>query len=287
MNPIKTIKSNQFWLLGIASGLIAIHVTLTSRQESNIFVWSIIFWIATSFLVWRKRDTLNLDSSFYATILGLLLVAIILFRSSNYLSLTFIGIAPFVSALALSLIASGFKGIKQYKQELILLFFFNIPHIVILPLIDISALTAKFATYMLWYLGFEASVEGVSVVLPQGSVVVYHGCSGLSNILNLIRLTVMFLILFPLKGSKQKILVFSASVVIAFLTNSMRIAVMAILTAAHNQVGFDYWHKGKGSLIFPIISTAILGIIYYFLLTRENNAATTVTKIQTQETLDG
>jgi cyanoexosortase A len=168
-----------------------------------------------------------------------------------------------------------------------LLFFFNIPHIVLLPVIDISALTAKFATYMLWYLGFEASVQGVSVVLPEGSVVVYHGCSGFANILNLIRLTVMFLILFPLNGIKKKIFVFSASVVIAFLTNSMRIAIMAILTAAHNQAGFDYWHKGKGSLIFPIISTAILGIIYYFLLTRETNELTTETKIQPQKTLDG
>ncbi|BAT55715.1 hypothetical protein NOS3756_47080 [Nostoc sp. NIES-3756] len=283
INIFNKIKNNQFWLLSIASGLITIHLTLTSREVIGLFAWSIIFWVATSFLVWKKRHTLNLESSLYSSIVGFTLITIILLRSLTYPSLIFLGIAPFVIALALSLIASGFAGIKQYKQELILLFFFNVPHILLLPVFDISAFTAKFATYILWYLGFEATVQGFSVVLPQGSVLVYTPCAGLDGILDLIRLSVLFFILFPLEGITKKVIVTIASVVIAFVTNSTRVALMAVLTAAQNQSVFDYWHDGKGSLIFSVISTALLGIFYYFLLLRE----IAVAKMPTQETIDG
>ncbi|QLE58192.1 cyanoexosortase A [Nostoc sp. TCL26-01] len=278
-----TIKTNQFWLLGIASSLIAIHLSLTSRQDGNLFALSILFWLATSFFVWQKRHSLNLESSLYSSIFGFIIIAIILLRSLAAPSWSFLGLFPLISGLGFSLIASGFKGLIQYRQELILLFFFKIPHILLTPIIDISALTAKFATYILWYLGFEASVQGFNVVLPQGSVLVYSPCAGFDGILDLIRLSVVFLILFPLQGIKKRIFVLVSSMVIAFVTNGFRVALMAILTAAQNQQAFEYWHTGKGSLIFSMISTAIFGAFYYLLLLQEN----ATTKILNPKTLDG
>ena len=53
----------QLWLLGIITGLITIHLTLTSRaKDSSLLGTSALFWIAVCYLLWQKRDELNLES---------------------------------------------------------------------------------------------------------------------------------------------------------------------------------------------------------------------------------
>lgn len=277
------IEKAQFWLLAIASTLIAIHITITIRLGGlSPFVWSILFWSAVAFLVWQKREKLNLESGFYASLIGFSLIAVVLWGSIYLPKLAFFRLSPFISTLGLSLLASGFRGLKQYRQELILLFFFNVPHFFILPIIDISAFTAKFAAYLLWYLGFSVKLEGFKILLPQGSVYVYSACSGLESILDLLRLSVLFLLLFPLNGIKKKTLLILASSIVAFVINGFRVALMAILTAAQNHQSFEYWHTGRGSLIFSIFSMTIFCGFYYLLLLKEISAF----KLQSQEIQD-
>ena len=145
----------QFWLLGIATGLITIHLTLTSRaNDASLLGTSSLFWIAVCSTIWHKRDTLNLESRVFASVWGLLIIAFVLLKSISVSGYDpFLRFFPLISTLGVALLASGFKGIKQYWQQLLILCFIVPSPGTLALLIDISPITAKFATFILWYMG--------------------------------------------------------------------------------------------------------------------------------------
>lgn len=272
-----SLKSSKFWLLGIAAGLSAIHLTITWKSDnSDLWGLSVLFLAAVCSLMWKKRDTLNLGAGGISSVIGTLIIALVLLKSTYptgkfpHLVDKFSYVSPLISGVGLGLIASGFKGLKQYKQELIILFFLGVPQAVIPSLIDISILTAQFSNAVLWYLGFEVARQGVNVILPTGSVEVYSGCSGMVAILYLWGLAALFLVMFPTDWSK-KILVPVVATLLAFVVNGGRVALMAVLAASSNKQAFDYWHTGSGSQIFAMSSVLIFGL-FCFLLLRLNEA---------------
>ncbi len=264
----KPLKNTKFWLLGIAVVLIAIHLNITWKSDnSNLWGISVIFLSTVCYLIWEKRNNFSLESGVISSFLGTLLIALILSKSTSF-SENFPYVSPFISAVGLGLIASGFKGLKQYWQELLILFFLGVPKVTLLWLIDISPLTAKFAAFVLWYSGFEVSRQGLNITLPTGTVEVYPGCSGMEAIIHLCGLAVLFLVMVSTDWSK-KIIVPGVAILIAFVVNGIRVALMAVLAAPSTQKAFEYWHKGDGSLIFSLISVSIFGLFCLFLL-RQN-----------------
>jgi exosortase/archaeosortase family protein len=69
----------------------------------------------------------------------------------------------------------------------------------------------------------------------------------------------------------QQLIVPVVAVVIAFITNSVRVAIMVLLAVEANEDGFLYWHEQEGSLIFSLISVALLGLFCFFLI-RQNES---------------
>lgn len=267
---VKNLTESRFWLLGVAAGLIAIHITLTIHRGSpDLQAISFFFWFATSSLVWQKRDRLNLTSGIFPTLLGLIIIGVVLLKSSTLATSNFLGVSPFISGVGLTLFASGFRGFRYYWQELLILFFLGVPKVLLWPVIDISGLTARFATFILWYSGFDAYRLGFNIVMPGGAVNVNMGCSGFSGMFYLLGFAVLFLILFPLQKLQKKILVLTSSLAIAFVVNGVRVAVMAFFAHVQDQVALDYWHVGDGSLIFMMISVVLFGLLYWFLLNQE------------------
>lgn len=263
--PVTPLKISKFLLLGIAAGCIAIHLTITWKSgNTNFWGSSVLFWVAVCSLVWKKRNTLSLKSDVISSFLGTLLIAGVLLKSI-YPSGNFLLLLPLISALGIGLIASGFRGLKQYRQELSILSVLGVPQVTLLWLIDISALTAKFAAFVLWYLGFQVSRQGVNITLPTGGVEVYPGCSGMETIVHLSGLAVLFLVMFPTHWS-QKFLVPVVAIFIGFVVNGVRVALMAYLTASDNLKAFEYWHTGDGSLIFSMIAVLIFALFCLLLL---------------------
>lgn len=256
-----------FWLLGIAAGLISIHLTLTSRaKDSSLLGTSALFWIAVGYIIWQKRDELNLESRIFASIWGMAIVAFILLKSTSVSGYDpFLRVFPLISCLGVALLASGFKGLKQYWRELLMLCFLVPSPGALSLLFDLSTITAKFATILLWYSGFEVHRQGVYVYLPNGGIEVYPGCSGIETMLHLLGLAVIFLMMFP-TTMWEKILLPIVASAIAFIVNSIRVAILAFFAGAANPQALEYWHKGEGSLIFSMIAVAILGLFCYFLL---------------------
>lgn len=257
----------QFWLLGITAGLITIHLTLTSRaKDSSLLGTSALFWIAVCYLIWQKRDELNLENRIFSSIWGMVIVAFVLLKSTSVSGYDpFLRFFPLISCLGVALLASGFKGLKQYWRELLILCFLVPPPGALSLLFDMSTITAKFATALLWYAGFEVHRQGVYVYLQNGGIEVYPGCSGIENMLHLLGLAVIFLLSFSTTLLEKIYLPIVASAT-AFIVNGVRVAILAILAGSANPQALEYWHKGEGSLIFSMISVAILGLFCLVLL---------------------
>ena len=264
---MNSLKSSKFWFLGIATTLIAIHLTLLSRaNDDSLLGTCILFWLAVSSIVWSKQTGLNLNSDLSSSLGGLLVIALVLGKSALVFQYDyFLRFSPLLSALGVALLASGYKGLKQYWQELMILCFLIPSPGAIALLIDISAYTAQFATTILWYLGFDVVRQGVFIHLATGSVEVYPGCSGIESMLQMLGLAVLFLVMYP-TTKQEKIFVPMLAVLTAFIVNGFRVALMTVLAASSHPQSLNYWHKGDGSLIFSAISVAILGLYCLFLL---------------------
>ncbi len=270
MNWSRLVPGLNFWILGIGAGLISIHLTLTSRIHfSDLWGTSALFWAASCSLLWDKRSQLKTESGIFPSLLGSSILFLVLAKSSAIYGYDlFLRFSPFISAFGFGLLVSGFKGLKQYWQELLLLSFIVIPPGLLLKLIDFGTLTAKFTAFILWYAGLAVSRQGLDLILPTGKVEVASGCTGAHAILQLLGISLVFLFMFPGTSRKQKILLPLVAVTIAFVTNSLRVALMTMLVAYSNRASFDYWHSGTGSLIFSAIAVAIFGLFCWLTIMR-------------------
>ncbi|MEG4110499.1 MULTISPECIES: cyanoexosortase A [unclassified Microcoleus] len=270
INWLKHVQEPKYWLLGIASGLIAIHLTLTSRtNDTDLFGTMLLFWGVVAFLIWERHESLTFESGVFASFFGSSLIALILLKSSSISGYDFfIRATPFLSGISLALLASGTKGLKQYRQELLILGYTAIPPGLIGVFVDVALLTAKFSAFLLHYLGFEVVRRGVFLILENGSVEVYHGCSGVNAMLQLLGLALVFLLMFPTTTGQKIVLPFVA-IITAFLVNAARVALMAVLVSLSQPEAFKYWHEGNGSVIFSMIAVFIFGLFCWFAILKD------------------
>ncbi len=273
-------KRKLFGLIIIATGLVTLNMTLLWKLGDIAHFWmSIVFWLAVGSLLWEKQDILKQSegkSDVLSTVAGTILIAFILFKSAMVSSKfdTFLRLAPFLSGLGLSLIAVGFHNLKQYWRELVILFFHGIPSVITLPLVGIvTSITARFAYYSLWYVGFNVTRQGNYVALPTGRVFVDGGCSGMEAMNYLLGLSVVCLLMFPTKQNKA--LVIGVAMACGFIINAFRVAVMALLVASNRLDWFKYWHEGEGSLVVGMVAVILFGIFYQYMLKRDSKISQT------------
>jgi cyanoexosortase A len=275
MEWLNRLQEPKFWLVGIAAAIAAIHLTLLDRTHDNdLFATSALFWLVAGTLIWDKRQTLNLHSQTPASLVGIGLLGLMLFRSSSLpTSKTFLCVLPIIALVGLALLASGVKGLKQYWKEFIIFGFLALFPILMLILqtIDLPILTAKAANLMLYYTGFDVRRQDVYLFLlekgvPKGRIEVYGACSGLHALLQMLSVSVLFLLMFPLRRV-QGIICVMVAVLIGFLVNSARVALLGILNAAQSS-SFDFWHEDQGSLVFSVISVGLFGVFCWLTFLR-------------------
>ncbi len=274
---VRLLQKPEAWLWAIAVGLVAFHLNLDWRLTGNIdrLSISVFLWGALGVLLWRRRRcTLDLESGAFSSFLGLTLMALVLlrgvfaYRPDDALH----EVLPLFSILGFGLLASGMKGLKQYGQEFVVVVLLALPQtylsILIENLVQVKLLTAKLSAFVLWYLGFEVSRQGVYVMLPTGSIEINLSCSGLEPMFTLLRLAVLFLVVFPAVRIKKIVVPFVA-VFIAFSVNGIRIALLAFLVAFSSQEIFQYWHGGSGAQIFSVISILSFSWFYRSMLRQD------------------
>ncbi len=268
----KSLKSQSIWLAAIAISLAVTHLYLCQATSALSFLGtSLIFWVAVASLVWDKRDSLKLNSGLFASCFAVTLLIPLLLKSAfiGSRSFVFVSLFPILATFSLAILASGFKGLGQYLRELLALLILGGSRIFTAWLTDIdpSLLTAKFATYVLWYSGFPILRQGGNIYFASQSrgVDVYAGCSGVDAMLHLLSLALLFMLVFP-TNRLTKMLLPIAAIILGFIMNGLRVALLAYLNAHNYLESFDYWHDGEGSLLFSLLSAAMLcGIAFWFI----------------------
>ncbi|MGC1245802.1 MAG: cyanoexosortase A [Spirulinaceae cyanobacterium] len=275
----KPFKIPSFWLLALVVALTAIYLSLIWRiKDFSHLGMSLIFGTAVFSLLWEKRHNWQRETTIIPSVVGGILITLFLWRSATATDINFLPsfpqyllplrLLPLIGCLAIGLLASGFRGLKQYWQALIILFILGIK-VLIYPLIDPSAIVAKFSSLLLMYLGFDVSIQGEKIILPAGGITVLQDCSGLESMLYLFGLAVIFLFMFPLANWTKRILVLMAAILLGFAINGVRVAFLAALVASRHQKAFTYWHIEGGSLIFGGLSILAFGLFCLLLLQHE------------------
>ncbi|WP_218082429.1 cyanoexosortase A [Anthocerotibacter panamensis] len=261
--PVKYLTDQGFWLacLAVATAAFNLYAVWNVLHDSDTVAVHGLFWGALGMLVWRRRQALVLESGPVASLMGSLLLVTVILKCVQYYNF-FTQLAPLLCAFGLALIASGFSGLKQYTKELLLMAVLVSTFLVELlfagQLQILSLFTARFSYMMLWYTGSDVVRQGTYIRLPTGAIDVYQGCSGFESMMQLLRLSVLFLFLFPTQAF-QKVLVPVVGLILAFSVNGIRVALMALLVAANNQEAFKYWHEGDGSNLFSVVTMLLFG----------------------------
>jgi cyanoexosortase A len=272
LDIVKKLNKSNFWLSAIAIDLLLIQIYLTWKfiGSSDTLSIKVLFWAAILNLIWKKRYTLNLESDIVSSVFGFLLISFVLVKSSSlfWFETYFVKIYALFSCFGLALMASGIKGLKQYTKEFIILLLLISEGLLISLIsskVDFSLLAAKFSSFVLWYLGFAVSRQGVNVILPTGAIEIYPACSGLNAILLLLQLALIFILVFPI-NTFQKIFLPIIAVFLAFIINVFRLVLITLLVAASNHEGFEYWHGQPGTQIFSTISIFAFGFVCHLIL---------------------
>lgn len=256
----------QYYLLGLIASLFSVYLALVWRVgELTHLGMSGLFLLAALTLIWENAPNYRYRHDRIASVTAVILIGWVLWQSTvivNEFQLQ-LRLIPFVSALAVALLASGFQGLLQYRRELALMFFLGVPNI-LLSLVDISPLTARFAAAVLQHSGLEVVYQSVLITLPTGTLRVDSSCSGVESISYLVGIAVVCLTLYPVSRLKQIVALFAAPL-IAFAVNGVRVAMMACLMAPQDQQRFLYWNEGDGSLISGIATLGLFGGLYWLL----------------------
>ncbi|PZU97374.1 MAG: cyanoexosortase A [Pseudanabaena sp.] len=264
-----------FWLLALWISLISINLALVARLADSVdeTAMQILTWAVAVLLVVRNRPNLKFDTSPSAIAVGVLLIVWVMTKSlltRRVYDILFI-LTPIMATIGVALIASGWKGLRQYWQALLLAATLGIPipffFSAIEAVIPVNVLTAQFANSALWYGGVKVAQQGITIVSQYGAVEVARGCAGLPPIFMLTRITLMFVLVFPVTVAQMWIM-FSSAVVIAFVVNSLRVSLLVLISSQEEL--FKYWHGGDGSQIFSVVAVSILLALCNW-LTRDND----------------
>ena len=272
-------REQNFLFLIILGLIFAIYLTIYWRCNEDInrvFVLGIIY-ACFFFKFYQKQNEISFSSSLWSRLTGLLLIFIPLVRSRfilfieegsvfQYLSFLFV----FISVVGYIILITGLKGLKQFKQELIFLSIASI----LLPFINIivsiagnnikdnflTIISAKFASFFLWYLGFNPVNQASMINVNGGAIDVIWGCTGWHLFIILLQLSCCVLFLFR-SSFRNPFFPFIISFLISFVLSVIRIIIMALVVK--DKVAFDYWHHGQGSSLFTSASMILFwGIIF-------------------------
>ncbi|PZD71646.1 hypothetical protein C1752_05000 [Acaryochloris thomasi RCC1774] len=254
-----TVPVRGLILISAALAAIFLHLNVSAETYSHLAL-SITFIAAAWSTLSDKREQLRLDSDLISILVSIALLGLLLAKSVGTPGEKFVGFFPLLAFISVGTLASGLRGLGQYRQELIIFFFLGLPRLALAVIPNLLApFTAAFSTFLLWYTGAQVALVDNNIIrLPDGGVEVVPSCSGLNLMLYMLGVSVLFLVLFPTRKS-QKILLPIVAVALGFFVNAIRVALLAILSTYPDNAAFEYWHSQGGALIFVCIAVLLFG----------------------------
>ncbi|MFM7441010.1 MAG: cyanoexosortase A [Snowella sp.] len=279
MDWTKSLQKIEYWLVALSCGLVVLHLTLIDKsQNENLFSTATLIWLTIGSLLWDRRKKLILESDTASTFVGMILVVLTIVRNLTTTDSS-LRLFPLIAGVGVILIASGFKSLKSYGKEIILLSLLLFLRLVTIALnaFDLPLLTAKVSAFMLWFVGFDVVRQGVVIALPTGRVEVYGACSGVESIVLMLCIAILFFFLISI-SHWQKMICIAIAVALGFMVNAFRVALLAFFVDVQQPKAFEYWHSSDGSLSFAILSVFMFGIFCWFVYVRHLDPSSAMEK---------
>ncbi len=264
---MQSILKYSLGLLGL--GLIAIQLNFWNQISFDHFRVGALGCAVLVLIVWGKLDKLVLESGPAASGAGAGLIGLVLCKVNASPGGLFASLAPLFWGLGFGLLAAGFKGLKQFREEAVILTLLVVPFFLRSFFfdsvgLDIAPLTAVVGVYFLSLLGWSAVVNGEIVQVSSGMVDVTQGCSGLKAMFLLFGLSVLLVVFLPPKGGWKKPFAIVSALLIAFFVNAIRVTSLLVLLIKKDYAGFEYWHTESGALVFEVSGVLLFVAFYNF-----------------------
>jgi cyanoexosortase A len=266
-----SLHVSQLWW-GLAIVMLCQNLFLNAlTQSKEDLLPSLLAWWGAGILM--KSDIedrrLILHPSRLGMWLGWIMLAWVLSRS--YLISTRGGgasLLPLLAGIGLAFMGFPLREICSHWRSLAALALAPLTRLLIavLPVPMFAVWTAGFTQALL--LLFDTPVERKNDILhlPGGSVGVDGGCTGIPAMLQLIALSLILIMAFPMRHRWQNALMLLVAPVIGFTVNGVRIAILASINAsqlANKDSWFQLIHVGWFSQLFPAIAMLIFLKLYH------------------------
>jgi cyanoexosortase A len=243
-------------------GILAfIHLALDLYlgKQSHLLM-SMLVWGSVFSLLWDKKADFSLPSSKVSMFLGFTILSALLVVSIARPGEKIVGFFPLVAFVSWILIFVNTAQLSSYLREFSILFVFGLPKLVSETAFGLAPLTAKFSAFLLHYaVNFPVKlVNDIYIQVPNGGVEVVPACSGISLMLHMLSISVIFLCLFPAQ-KWHFILLPLIAILLGFGLNGVRVAVLAALSRPESSHAFEYWHSANGASLFVLLALLLYG----------------------------
>jgi cyanoexosortase A len=228
-------------------------------KQSHLLM-SLLVWSSVFSLLWDKKANLSPSSSKVSTFVGFTILSALLVVSVAHPGEKIIGFFPLVAFVSWILIFVNTAQLSSYLKEFSILFIFGLPKLVPETAFGLAPLTAQFSTFLLHYAVNSPAklVNDIHIQVPNGGVEVVPACSGVSLMLHMLSIAVIFLCLFPAKKWDFILLPLIAAG-LGFVLNGVRVAVLAALSRPESSHSFEYWHSANGASLFVLLALLLYG----------------------------
>jgi cyanoexosortase A len=134
-----------------------------------------------------------------------------------------------------------------------------------LPVAELSQITAWLSGMLLMLCGFPVQRLGQSLYIPGGGVAVAGSCSGSEIMVQLLAVSIIFMVAFPMRYRGQNLAMIVIAPLLALLINGIRIALLALITASSypgKTWWFDFFHHDWGSQLFSGTAMVVFVVVY-------------------------
>jgi cyanoexosortase A len=206
---------------------------------------------------------------------GMALLVVMLWFGQRLMSSDLISsLLPLLAGIALALLAAPASKLRPFLKSFCVLALLPVVSAVntLTPLGPLSVVTAWLAKQMLSICGYTAVQLGTLVKLQGGGVIVSGACAGLSMILQLLLVAVIFALAFPMRHRWQNGLLIVVAPLLGLVVNGMRITLLALFVTSslpNRQWWFEFFHDHWGSLLFSGVGMQLFVWLYVYWMSRQ------------------
>jgi cyanoexosortase A len=275
LQSLKSKAGLQWQLLAGLQALLSIWLVQATQHDQGITLLAVVVWGGAAICMEDQLEDFRVHPSLASLVAGLTLLAYATWRSVMVLDLDSMAyVLPVIQGLGLGLMARPVRQLLIFREPLIVLSLFPLHFLAfkLLPEYWLSVTTGKIGQIILLLFGVESTSVGRLFSTGGSGVSIQPACSGAGLIAQLAVIAIIFVIAYPIRSTKSKVIFLLIAPLIGYLVNACRIILLAVIVGSslpHREQLFDFMHEEWGGLVFSGIATVILGQIYMSMVNRQ------------------